>query len=131
MNPLIKANINLLIKQNKVVVNRHPGLDIFTIAGPDGKTLLEVWNGWDYGQYSISVGGKKIISVEYNANRDEHNKSQAQKDVLEIIKNLWDKITEQHQAEIEQEEAKKHMATMTADDRATYQLLTQALTKKK
>ncbi len=84
MNPLIKGKIKLLLQQNSVSVKRSPGVDEYTVYDENKKPIVVITNGWDYGQYTIDVNGKKIADVEWISNLNPKPTGQT-KDVLDLI----------------------------------------------
>ena len=76
MNDIVKKTIIDTINANNINLKRTPGTDEYTVINKTGQPVLNVVNGWDYGIYSVNVGGIVVSYIECNP--DAPNKTPEQ-----------------------------------------------------
>lgn len=83
MNDIVKKTIIDTINTNNINLKRTPGTDEYTVINKTGQPVLNVVNGWDYGIYSVKVGGIVVSYIECNP--DAPNKTPEQIATLQIV----------------------------------------------
>ncbi len=96
MNSLLKTIIINTVKHSNVVLTRHPGIDEYIVKDNTGKTLMEYTNGWDYGQYVLTINGTKF-EIEWYENTKKAL-SQKQQDMFDILHEITGRYTELERA---------------------------------
>lgn len=96
MNSLLKTTIINTVKHSNVVLTRHPGIDEYIVKDNAGKNLMEYTNGWDYGQYVLTINGTKF-EIEWYENTNKAL-SQKQQDMFDILHEITGRYTELERA---------------------------------
>lgn len=92
MNDIVKKTIIDTINTNNISLKRMPGTGEYTVISQTGQPVLNVINGWDYGIYSVNVGGIAVSHVECNP--DAPNKTPEQIATLQIVNACCNRYSE-------------------------------------
>lgn len=120
MNMALKMTIIQEIKRNNPEIERSWGTDRYIIRPANSGATIVVMNGWDYGVYSLSVGGINLISISMSEMAGKQP-TQDQKDMFEIIGACSARYTElakMHQV------MEKNATAMTDNEKRIMALLT-------
>lgn len=118
MNKILENEIVAVIKSSNVVHTAHYGTDVYNITNRAGKEIISVANGYDYGQYDVSVNGQTVASVKWRENVVAQ-KTPEQQSVFNIIRACVSR-----RQELEQSKG-THVAptTMNPTDKAAFMFL--------
>lgn len=98
LNPYIKAQLLTTLKRDDIVIEtkRAPGSDTFYIKDiTTDKRLFSFDCAWDYGYYSITIGGTTFAEMDWFENDGNTNKEQ--QDIFDVLKAIQKKQTEMHE----------------------------------
>lgn len=92
MNDIVKKTIIDTINTNNINLKRMPGTDEYTVISQTGQPVLNAINCWDYGIYSVNVGGIAVSYIECNP--DAPNKTPEQIATLQIVNACCNRYSE-------------------------------------
>ena len=95
LNPFIKAQLLTTLKRDDIVIEtKHsPGSDDYYVKDNSNKVLFSFDNGWDYGFYSITLGGTVVAAMDWFENDNYTNADQ--QSIFDVLKAIQTKAHEQ------------------------------------
>lgn len=82
LNPMIAAQIKSILKRNDIRIETVN--NTYRVLDKAGTELISYDNGWDYGQYAISVMGRLVANIKWRENLGEPTPEQ--QPVFDIFK---------------------------------------------
>lgn len=89
LHPMIAAQIKSILKRNDIRIEsfNSQSSSEYKVFDKSGKELVGFDNGWDYGQYAVSVMGRLVANIKWRENDgDPTPEQQAVFDIFDAIK---------------------------------------------
>lgn len=89
LHPMIAAQIKSILKRNDIRIESFNSSSSgeYKVFDKSGKELVGFDNGWDYGQYAVSVMGRSVAYIKWRENEgDPTPEQQAVFDIFDAIK---------------------------------------------
>lgn len=89
LHPMIAAQIKSILKRNDIRIEsfNSSSSSEYKVFDKSGKELVGFDNGWDYGQYVVSVMGRSVANIQWRENDgDPTPEQQAVFDIFDAIK---------------------------------------------